>query len=953
MEEQVIQALLQCLSSDSNQRIAAETFIGSLKQEPGFHSLLLKLTQRPDLSEQLTQISAIILKNSLINWKKSNISTDEKKLIRASLLPCLKKSVPSKVRLQIEEIAQAAGKAEYPWEGINEQIHGLLDSKDPDSVFAALSLLTKLAKNYEFVMGEKREKSNILVTSFFPKLEALLGQLLQEVSEVSFEYSALILQVFWLSFYIELPESQINESMLDSWLEKFVFILSIPFNPADFLDESSPKMLCKRLSTQILYRFFSRYGNPSKLIGTSKLIAEVFMGKWSNFVLNQIISQVFQFPSVKLPDLIMNCSLKYLNEGIKNVSVCEVIKVFCLPNGNLVVPALITDIIVPVLCKTPEDEEVWKDNPVEYIRKEADIGKAYYSPGCAALDLLETLCKNGYLQQFFTYISSALSSHNLLQKEALIHAIGSISSILISEESLFPTIESMLLTHISPELSSSIGFLRSRACWTYGKFSSIPFTTPGHQQSILEKTCALLLDPELAVRFEAALTIPKLLKWEISKLRVRGEISNLLQVYLNLINQIDSEEIIEALEEIVENFDKEILPFAVELVGQLVITFGNLAAKEVADDNGDSAMAAVSALNTIVRLIETISESPEDVVKASQSLAPVLFHSLSRKGCEYMEEGLKVLALLLNYAPSGSLEHLYPLMAIILDSIRGSDPYSIEKTEGIFPVIGNFIKKYPVQATNDLNNILTSSLELVKGDKKVQILGFKLLTATIEHLRDSIPNIGALITEVLQVFNTQASNKVKAAACQFIFVCIWADINSTLSTIGPSGILSNILKFSFTQIKLFEERLPRTRMLIGLSNLLQTGNSGFLDNETLTSLFSAIIKLFVLAEEDSDDSEAEGNVENENSKEFDDKCQELYNKIKENLEESDDEPPVFDGDIDQDYDSVFEEIDYKGIFLSKLQICGHDAIKHLVSSQSFEQKAVFQRLFPEIWASIN
>lgn len=949
MEEQVVQALLQCLSSDSSQRVAAENFIESLKQEPGFHFLLMQLTQKTELSEQLTQISAIILKNSLINWKKSKVSPDEKKLIRSALLPCLKKSVPSKVRLQIEEIAQAVGKAEYPWEGINEQINSFLDTKDPDSIFASLTLLSKISKNYEFVMGEKRQKLFTLVSSFFPRLESLLGQLLQESSEISFEYSALILQIFWFSFYIELPESEINENMLDAWIGKFVFILSVPFDSADCSCENSPKMQCKKLATQILYRFFSRYGNPNNLVGTSQLIAQVFMGKWSNCVLNSVISQVFHYPAVNLPGLLMNSSLKYLNEAVKNLNACESFKVQYLPNGNLVIPSLITDIIVPILCKTPADEELWQDNPIEYIRREADIGKAYYSPGCAALDLLETLCKNGYLQQFFSYISSAISSTNLLLKEALIHAVGSISLFIIDQETLLPTIEAMLLTHVLPELTSSVGFLRSTAAWTYGKFACILNKSPDHQQTVLEKTCALLLDAHLPVKFEAALTIPKLLKWEISKIRVRGEISNLLQVYLNLINQIDSEEIIEALEDIVENFNQEILPFAVELIGQLVITFGHLAGKEVADDNGDSAMAAVSSLNTITRLIETISESPEDVTKASQSLTPVLFHTISRKGCEYMEEGLKILSLLLNYAPSNSLNHLYPLMSIITDSLKDPEPYSIEKTEGIFPVIGNFIKKYPTLVVNDLNNLLNFSLELIKGDKKVQILGFKILMATIEHLKPNIPNIGSLITEVLQVFNAQTSDKVKSYACQFIFVCVWADLNSTLAIIGPSGILSNILKFLFSKLKLIEDRLPRTRIIVGLSLLLQVANSGLIENNMLVDVFTTILKLLVLAEEDSDASDDEEDV---NSKEFDDKCQELYKKIKENLEDSEEEP-IFDNDADQDYDSVFEEMDYKAIFLTNMQQCGLSAVKSLVASQEFEQKAVFQRLFPEIWASIN
>ena len=846
------------------------------------------------------------------------------------------------------------GRAEYPWDGINEQLHSFIDSQDPDLIYAALNLIFRISKNYEFVMGEKRNKLNGLVVAFFDKLEGLMARFLNEVDGIALDYVALVLQIFWASFYIELPESVVSERMLNSWIEMFVRLMGLTLDPSDVTEfVTSSKVTCKRLSTQILQRFFSRYNNPSNLLGMSQKIAQVFMTRWSTPVLTQVCQQVIQSTLIPSPDQIKSSLLKYLNDSVKNPSTLPILQSISIEPGTPIISSLIKSVLTSVLCKTSQDEELWQDNPIEYIRKETDISRTYYSSATACLDLLESLCSHGFEAEVLLHISSSLSSSpSFLQKEALLHQVGHLSSSLSSNPQFSASAEALLLTHVFPELSTRVHFLRARAVWTYGKFASFPMSNKDHQQQVLETTCALLIDSELPVKFEAALTIPRLLKWEIGKARVRGEISNLLQVYLNLISQIDSEEIIEALEDIVENFDQEILPFAVDLVARLVVTFANLASREVADDNGDSAMAAVSTLNTIIRLVDTVRESQDDVVKVANLLGEVLNHCLARKGCEYMEEGLKILALLLKYSPNAALPHFYPLLGTVLTSLVGSDPYGIEKTEGIFPVVGNFIKKYPNLVINDLEGIARLALEMVKGDKHVQMLGFKVLMAIIENLRDSVKQvINSLISEVVSLFSSNLSNKAKASACQFLFVCIWAEPLPTLQSTLQSGLLLNVLKYSTSQIKLFEDRLPRTRMLVALCLVLKNLMTGqVLDEDSAKTVFNAIVKLLVLAEEESDLSDDE---ENADPAEFDEKCQQLYKKIQENLEESDDEPPALENEVDQDYDSIFEDMDYRSVARECFAGFGKDLLVKMLAGLEFELKAAFQRILPEVWNLAN
>jgi len=56
-----------------------------------------------------------------------------------------------------------------------------------------------------------------------------------------------------------------------------------------------------------------------------------------------------------------------------------------------------------------------------------------------------------------------------------------------------------------------------------------------------------------------------MLKNEAASQFLKPALQNLLEVYLKIMEEIDSEELISALEEIVEKFSEDIGPFAIKL----------------------------------------------------------------------------------------------------------------------------------------------------------------------------------------------------------------------------------------------------------------------------------------------------------------------------------------------------------------------------------------------------
>jgi uncharacterized protein YjgD (DUF1641 family) len=85
-----------------------------------------------------------------------------------------------------------------------------------------------------------------------------------------------------------------------------------------------------------------------------------------------------------------------------------------------------------------------------------------------------------------------------------------------------------------------------------------------------------LHDQDLPVRLTAATSIHKLLYNDIAIEFLKPALKNILEIYLKIMQEIDSEELVSALEEIVKHFKEDIIPYAMDLASQLVGAYQRL-----------------------------------------------------------------------------------------------------------------------------------------------------------------------------------------------------------------------------------------------------------------------------------------------------------------------------------------------------------------------------------------
>lgn len=142
----------------------------------------------------------------------------------------------------------------------------------------------------------------------------------------------------------------------------------------------------------------------------------------------------------------------------------------------------------------------------------------------------------------------------------------------------------------------------------FGRYGFIEFRNPKNIQTAVEGITKCMSDTNLPVKFKAALALHSLVKQKPAYEMVRGHLSTLLAIYLKLMEEIDSEELVASLEGIVSEFSADIGPYAYDLCVHLSSAFYKYRSKDSEidnDDDGECQLAAGGCLDAIGKIISS------------------------------------------------------------------------------------------------------------------------------------------------------------------------------------------------------------------------------------------------------------------------------------------------------------------------------------------------------------
>jgi hypothetical protein len=187
----------------------------------------------------------------------------------------------------------------------------------------------------------------------------------------------------------------------------------------------------------------------------------------------------------------------------------------------------------------------------------------------------------------------------------------------------------------------------------YGEFGYIELKKENHVAHALEKIVRSMSDGNLCIRLQAAVTLNKFIKDKEVKSLLKPKLGPMLQTYLKIMDEVDNEELVGALEEIVDIFSEDIAPFAEGLCLELMKAYQRMVTTDVDEDDGETALAAMGCVTAIRRILNSAQDNKELLSKLEQTIFPIILFSITPDGLDSIEDGLDCATILLYYKEKG------------------------------------------------------------------------------------------------------------------------------------------------------------------------------------------------------------------------------------------------------------------------------------------------------------
>ena len=192
------------------------------------------------------------------------------------------------------------------------------------------------------------------------------------------------------------------------------------------------------------------------------------------------------------------------------------------------------------------------------------------------------------------------------------------------------------------------------------------------------------------------------------------------------MNEIGNDEVVSALQAIIDKFGDHIEPHAVALVTQLSHTFAQYCREE--DDDDEAAMAAAQCLECIATVLKGICDKPEMFKALEPQLIPLVLQILGNEGefIEYLECALDILTFLV-YFPSDITPELWQALPLIYIAF---DQWAYDYLNLMVPPLQSFIGKAPLV-------FLAGIAQLPEGNVRYIDLIFSMVSKTVTNDRAS------------------------------------------------------------------------------------------------------------------------------------------------------------------------------------------------------------------------
>lgn len=660
------------------------------------------------------------------------LSDDDKAAVRGKLLECLLAEPDKSIRDLMAETLHCIAIHDFPdgWPDLLPTLLAAISlNADPAHalrVHNALLAMRKVCKRYEYKSREQRGPLNEIVMRSFPLLLPLAGRL-SGPDEHSLEAAMMlkqILKIFWSSTQFYLPSGNnadgsasgspspalANPNAMEPWFEILRAVLTKPLPEASTGLEPRgqpttkeernawPWWKVKKWAAQIVTRLFSRYGIPNYAEEEVKEFARYFSANVAPSFLGPVCETLNLRPSGQYcTDRVVHLCLNFVDLAVELAPTYKLLK----PHMDF----LLYKVCFPAMCLTEEDVEEFENDPHEFVRRQNSPLADFYDPRMSAITLVTSAVKyrgQDTMQPLLGFLTEILQRYNAtpeegggrnhVEKDCALLTFGSLSELLLNKKKYAADLEGLMVTSVFPDFSSPVGFLRCRACWMVQRFSTVPWSDDGtNLKNLIQLVLGRLSDPALPVQIEASKALRYLIEVEGADVALLPVLPQILNEYFRIMNEIGNDEVVAALQVIIDTFGENIEPHAVALVTQLATAFKNYV--DAGEDDDDAAMAAAQCLECINTVLKGTCERPELYKGMEAHLIPLVLQILGNDGeyLEYVEFALDTLTFL-TYFPqqlSPQLWEAFPLLYVAFEN------WAFDYMVLMTPPLNNFISKDP------------------------------------------------------------------------------------------------------------------------------------------------------------------------------------------------------------------------------------------------------------------
>lgn len=849
------------------------------------------------------------------------LSKEDKAQVRQGLIAGLLEEPEKSVRDLFAETLHSILVHDFPdhWPDLIPTLLGTIQQAANQSsqglrVHNALVALRKVCKRYEYKSKEHRGPLNEIVKQSFPLLLPL-AQRLSQPDEHSLEAAMMlkqILKIFWSSTQFYLPGGDgeggpspmlTSPDSMQPWFDILRVALTKPLPEASTGQEPRnqptnveernawPWWKVKKWAVQIMSRLFSRYGMPSYADDDAKEFATYF----SQHVATQFLGPVCETLNLRpmgqfCTDRVVHLCLTYVDLAVELAATYRLLK----PHLDF----LLYKVCFPTICLTQEDIEIFENDPHEFVHRQNSPLADFYDPRMSAITLITDLVKHrgqDVTQNLLTnmtehlnrYNNAAPENKNHIDKDGALLVFGSLAKFLLSKDKYAKEIEGLLVTSVFPDFSSPIGFLRYRACWMVQQFHTCSWSDDGtNRRNLTQLVLQRLSDPALPVQIEASKALRYLIEAEGhgTDETLLPVLPQLLTEYFRIMNEIGNDEVVSALQVLLDKFGDHIEPHAVALVGQLSNAFQQYCSAGEDEDDDDAAMAAAQCLECIATVLKGVCDKPSILKTLEPILLPLVLKIMGNEGeyIEYLECALDILTFL-TYFPDQVSPELWQCFPLIYNAF---DQWAYDYLNMMVPCLQSYISKAPdvflsgsaqVPEGNVayIDLIVSMVAKTVTNDRASESESRFALSLFMSILHNCHGRVDAYIPFINEITLGKLGQQVNAevpltriSIYQVLGSALYYNPALELMELEKRGVTQQVLGRWIKDTEHMDRWLPRKLTVLGFAAILALPTSSLPQNigQAIPQLIDTVVKLALLLKEELE----RGDTGGEGDQDFDD-----------------------------------------------------------------------------------